>query len=466
MSDYLVRLSANKTARTWIQRLRLPIPLPQVLDRAKGPWTAQPLAGSRVVFCPGKGASLADLVLPCLSRMGADLVVQGTGEAVAGTAPSVTDGGEKKPGPRVLLFDATGLEHPDGLDEIHAFFHKHIRALARCGRTVVLVRPPEETADPLARSARRAVEGFVRSLGRELGRKGSTALEIQVERGAEDRLEPVLHFLLSNRAAYISGQPVHISARAALPNGFAFEQPLKGKTALVTGGARGIGAATARALAREGAKVYLMDRPTELEAMQALAAEIGGEALGCDITEPAAAELVRTRVLEHHEGLDILVHNAGITRDTTLGNMDAERWNLVLDVNLRALIRLNEALNTILRDQGRIICLSSVGGIGGNFGQTNYAASKAGIIGYIQGLAPLLADRGITVNAVAPGFIETKMSAAVPFGTREGARRLSNLFQGGEPEDIAEGITFLASPGAAGLTGEVLRICGGSYIGA
>lgn len=452
MSDYLVRLSANKTARTLIKRLRLPIPLPQVLDRAKGPWTAQALAGSKVIFCPGKGAALTDLVPDCLSRMGAELVVPGRGE--------------KEPGSRVLLFDATGLEHPDGLDEIHAFFHKHVRALKRCGRAVVMVRPPEEAADPMARAARRAVEGFVRSLGRELGRKGSTALEIQVASGADDRIAPVLHFFLSNRAAYISGQPVHVSARVPLPDGLVFEQPLKAKVALVTGSARGIGAATARALAREGAKVFVMDRPTELEAATALAREIGGEALGCDITEPAAAELVRTRVLEHHEGLDILVHNAGITRDKTLANMDAERWNLVLEVNLRALIRLNEALGGILRDEGRIVCLSSVGGIGGNFGQTNYAASKAGIIGYIQGLAPLLAGRGITVNAVAPGFIETRMTAAVPFGTREAARRLSNLFQGGQPEDIAEGITFLASPGAAGLTGEVLRICGGSYIGA
>jgi 3-oxoacyl-[acyl-carrier protein] reductase len=149
-----------------------------------------------------------------------------------------------------------------------------------------------------------------------------------------------------------------------------------------------------------------------------------------------------------------------------LANMDAPRWNMVLDVNLISLMRVNESLLDFLRDGGRIVCLSSIGGIAGNVGQTNYAATKAGVIGYIEGLAPILAPRGITVNAIAPGFIETKMTAAVPLATREVARRLCNLSQGGQPQDIAEAITFLASPGASGMTGEVLRVCGGNFIGA
>jgi len=211
----------------------------------------------------------------------------------------------------------------------------------------------------------------------------------------------------------------------------------------------------------------VMDRPAELEAASAVAQSIGGTALGCDITDTGAPEKIREHLAAQHGGaLDILVHNAGITRDKMLVNMGEDRWNMVLDVNLKSLIRVNEALLGDIREGGRIICLSSIGGIAGNVGQTNYAATKAGVIGYIEGLAPTLAARGITVNAIAPGFIETKMTAAIPLATREVARRLSNLSQGGLPEDIAEAITFLASPGAAGIDGEVLRVCGGNFIGA
>ena len=141
-------------------------------------------------------------------------------------------------------------------------------------------------------------------------------------------------------------------------------------------------------------------------------------------------------------------------------------WDLVLDVNLRAVLRLHQALAPLVRDNGRIIGLSSIGGIAGNMGQTNYAATKAGMIGWVEGLAPALAPRGITINAVAPGFIETRLTAAIPVATRTIARRLANLSQGGQPEDIAETIVFLASPGASGLTGATVRVCGGNLIGA
>ena len=466
MSDYLVNLSSNKTARFLVRKLGLPVPLPQPLDRAFNPWAMQPLQGKTVFFCSGSGALLPDLVAGSLLRMGADLWIQGGSLELPGTKrldPALPPG---QTGADALVFDATGFKDPDNLDELYHFFHAQVRGLNACGRTLVLLRPPEEARDPLVRATLRAVEGFIRSLGRELGRKGSTALTVHVDTGAEERIEPVLHFFLSNHSAYISGQSIHISAQVPLVQGASFEKPLAGKTALVTGSARGIGAATARALAREGAKVILMDRPAEMEAAATVANAIGGETLGCDITDAAAAERIHAHIADRHGGLDILVHNAGITRDKTLANMDDARWNQVLDVNLRALIRVNEALRDLLSENARIVCLSSVGGIAGNFGQTNYTTTKAGLIGYVQGLAPLLAARGITVNAVAPGFIETKMTAAMPFGTREGARRLCNLSQGGQPEDIAETIAFLVSPGAAGLSGEVLRVCGGSFLGA
>ncbi len=464
MSDFLVRLSSNKAASTLARGLGMPLPLP--LNRTQGPWKSQPLRGRTVLLQAGSGAAMTQALIAAVERMGADVSLQtGTSEGPSGNTLSAEQLSENLR-PHALVFDATGLNDPKGLDELYRFFHGHVRGLAACGRAVVLVRPPAEADAPVARAARRAVEGFVRSLGRELGRKGSTAQTVYVDSGAEDRVEPVLRFLLSAGSAYVSGQALHVSAMVPPMASSSFEQSLAGRVALVTGAARGIGEATARALAREGATVIVMDRPAELEVATAVARSIGGTALGCDITEADAADKIRAHATQHHGGLDIVVHNAGITRDKMLANMDESRWNMVLDVNLISLIRVNEALLDFLRDDGRIICLSSIGGIAGNVGQTNYAATKAGVIGYIEGLAPTLAARGITVNAIAPGFIETKMTAAVPLATREVARRLCNLSQGGQPEDIAEAITFLASPGASGMTGETLRVCGGSFIGA
>jgi 3-oxoacyl-[acyl-carrier protein] reductase len=146
--------------------------------------------------------------------------------------------------------------------------------------------------------------------------------------------------------------------------------------------------------------------------------------------------------------------------------MSESEWDQALEVNLGAIVRTTTALEPLLADGGRIICLSSVSGLAGNVGQTNYAASKAGVAGWVRALAPRLAARGVTVNAVAPGFIETRLTAAIPFAIREVARRLSSLGQGGLPDDVAQAITFLASPGAQGLTGHTLRICGGAFVGA
>ena len=165
-------------------------------------------------------------------------------------------------------------------------------------------------------------------------------------------------------------------------------------------------------------------------------------------------------------GVDVIVHNAGITRDKTLARMKPELWDQVMEINLVAVLRTTAALEPMLRDHGRIVCLSSIAGISGNMGQTNYAASKAGIIGFVRSTAERLADRGVTVNAIAPGFIETRMTAAIPIAIREVGRRLSALGQGGLPEDVAQAITFLATPGAHGITGRTLRVCGGAFLGA
>lgn len=455
MSDFLVY---NKTARSVVKTLGLPLPLPQPLARPQGPLKGHFLVGRAVLSAAAEGAELNDVVTAALDGTGAQ-VVPGNDAAALAQLPEEFR-------PHALVFDATGLDSPESLRQLYDFFHPHVRSLEKCGRIIVLVRPPHVIDDPVQRAAQRAVEGFVRSVGKEIGRKGATATEVQVDPGAEDRLEAVLRFLLSSASAYVSGQPIHVSAWIPAAPPAVWEQPLAGKVALVTGAARGIGEATARTLAREGAQVIVMDRPAERSAAAAVAEDIGGTALGCDVTDEAAADTILSHVRDHHGGLDIVVHNAGVTRDKTLANMSADKWDMVLAVNLIGLIRTNEALVPHLRDGGRIIALSSIGGIGGNLGQTNYGATKAGVIGYVHGLAPKLYDRNITVNAVAPGFIETQMTAAIPMATREVARRLCNLSQGGQPQDIAEAITFLASPNTTGVTGEVLRVCGGNFIGA
>jgi 3-oxoacyl-[acyl-carrier protein] reductase len=244
-------------------------------------------------------------------------------------------------------------------------------------------------------------------------------------------------------------------------------RPLEGKVALVTGAARGIGAATAHTLAGEGARVICLDRPGDEEHASKVADAVGGVPLMVDITASDAPERIRSFCMERFDGVDVVVHNAGITRDKTLARMKPEWWDQAVDVNLSAVLRINDAiLGEAVRDGGRVICLSSVAGIAGNAGQTNYAASKAGLVGYVDALAQSVGGRGITVNAVAPGFIETRLTAAIPAVTREVGRRLSALGQGGVPSDVAELITFLATPAAAGLTGQVIRACGGMFLGA
>jgi 3-oxoacyl-[acyl-carrier protein] reductase len=478
MSDFLVNLGANKAARDVIKKLGLPVPLPQKLRRASAAWEAQPLADELVFVAAPEGAALARPLAQTLTAAGATPCVHGPDDLPApyvelgeayGRPPRPLDLTDlpPRPRPRGLIYDASGLRDPAGLHEVYAFFKATARRLAVCGRALILARPVAEADTPAAAAAARALEGFTRSLAKELGRKGATAQVVYVAAGAEERLEPLLRFLLSSRSAYISGQPFHLSADVSTAGASPLTAPLQGKVALVTGAARGIGAAIAEALAREGARVIIMDRPEEEARTQAMAQRLGGAPLLADITDPLTPAAIEGLVRERFDGrLDVIVHNAGVTRDKMLVNMDAARWDLTLNINLIALMRADEALAPLLSEGGRVICLASIAGIAGNTGQTNYAASKAGVIGYVQAVAPTLAARGITVNAVAPGFIETDMTARIPAATREVARRLCNLSQGGLPTDVAETVTFLASPGAAGLTGQVVRICGGNFIGA
>lgn len=371
-----------------------------------------------------------------------------------------------------VVADMSTIENPSDLESLRAFIGPTLRSLAPSGRVVILGALPRAAFDdPAAQAARRALEGITRSIGKEL-RAGSTANLVTVGRGGEDNIEATIRFLLSGRSAYVDGQVIGVGATAvgavAMPDDW--RRPLAGKVAVVTGAARGIGASIAEVLGRDGATVVCVDVPVAGEKLARVANRLGGTALQLDVTAPDAGSRIVHHARARHGSLDIVVHNAGITRDKLLANTDADRWKSVLDVNLVSVLRMSEAMlgPDGLADGGHIVCVSSIAGIAGNRGQTSYAASKAGIIGLVHALggsSELLARR-ITVNAVAPGFIESEMTAKIPLGTREVGRRLNSLSQGGLPVDVAETIAWLSQDANAGVTGNVIRVCGQSLLGA
>jgi 3-oxoacyl-[acyl-carrier protein] reductase len=369
-----------------------------------------------------------------------------------------------------LVFDATGITDPRGLKQLHDFFTPLLRNLGRCGRVAVVGTTPDQAAGVEERIAQRALEGFTRSLAKEL-RHGATAQLVYVSADAKPAatgLESTMRFILSAKSAYVDGQVFYVGAADSIPPAD-WDKPLDGKIGIITGAARGIGATIAEVFARDGARVVAIDVEPAAEALAATADRVGATALTVDVTAPDAVDKITAHLREHHDGrADILVNNAGITRDKLLANMDDDRWNGVLAVNLLAPIGLTRGLvgNGSIGAGGRVVGLSSMAGIAGNRGQTNYATTKAGMIGLTQAMAPVLAEKDITINAVAPGFIETQMTAAIPLATREVGRRLNSLYQGGLPVDVAETIAYFASPASNAVTGNVIRVCGQAMMGA
>ncbi|MDT5164583.1 MAG: 3-oxoacyl-[acyl-carrier protein] reductase [Mycobacterium sp.] len=369
-----------------------------------------------------------------------------------------------------LVFDATGITTPEGLKALRDFFTPVLRNIGSSGRVVVIGTTPEQTGSVDERIAQRALEGFTRSLGKEL-QHGATIGLVYLAADAKPAatgLESTVRFLLSAKSAYVDAQVFYVDAQDSVPPAD-WDKPLDGKVALVTGAARGIGAEIAAVFARDGAKVVAIDVDQAAEALAETATKVGGTALTLDVTAADAVDRITEHLREHYDGkADVLVNNAGITRDKLLANMDEGRWDSVVAVNLLAPQRLAQGLvdNGTIGEGGRIVGLSSMAGIAGNRGQTNYAATKAGMIGMTQALAPVFGEKGITINAVAPGFIETKMTEAIPLATREVGRRLNSLFQGGQPVDVAEAIAYFASPASNAVTGNTIRVCGQAMLGA
>ncbi|MDR7080765.1 3-oxoacyl-[acyl-carrier protein] reductase [Arthrobacter ginsengisoli] len=373
----------------------------------------------------------------------------------------------EKLGAIILVLDQ--LARPEDLAKPVLTAAASLRDLAPNARVITVSRSAGDTVDPAAAAARQGVDGLLRSLAKEL-RAGATGNGILLAGGARTTSPSTLGalgFFLSGRSAFVDGQFLTVgSAGGQLPADA--EKPLAGKVAVVTGAARGIGAAIARTLYRDGATLVVVDIPAAGDHLAAVANEVHGTALQLDISSPDAGQRIIDHAVERHGRLDIVIHNAGITRDKLLANMDEDRWNSVIAVNIAAQLRINEALlaSERFRSSPRIVSVASTSGIAGNRGQTNYAASKAGVMGMVRATAPLIGTHGGSVNAVAPGFIETEMTAKIPFATREVARRLNSLQQGGHPGDVAEAVAFLASDAAGGISGEVLRVCGQNLVGA
>ncbi|MCR5978255.1 3-oxoacyl-ACP reductase [Gordonia jinghuaiqii] len=368
-----------------------------------------------------------------------------------------------------LVFDATGITSPAELRALFEFFQPAMRSTAPCARFLVIGTTPELVTDPSERVAQRALEGFTRSLGKEL-LKGSTVQLVYVSPDAKTGLtglESTVRFVLSAKSAFVDAQVIRVGAAdATAPKNW--DRPLEGKVAVVTGAARGIGATIAEVLSRDGAHVIAADVPQAGDALSETANKVGGTAFPLDVTAPDAGAKLAEHALERHGGIDIIVNNAGITRDKLLANMDDARWDAVIAVNLIAPQTLVETLleKGALREGGAVVDVSSIAGIAGNRGQTNYGTSKAGVIGLVDAYAPILAEKGITINAVAPGFIETKMTAAIPLATREAGRLMSSLQQGGQTVDVAETVAYFANPASNAITGNVVRVCGQGFLGA
>ncbi|HUL97853.1 MAG TPA: 3-oxoacyl-ACP reductase [Mycobacterium sp.] len=369
-----------------------------------------------------------------------------------------------------LVFDATCITQPSGLNALYDFFSPLLRNLGHSARVVVIGTTPDATGSIDEHVAQRALEGFTRSLAKEL-RHGATVQLVYLSPNAKPAatgLESTMRFILSGKSAYVDGQVFYVGEADSTPPAD-WDKPLDGKVAIVTGAARGIGATIAEVFARDGARVVAIDVEASHEALGGTATKVGGTALTLDVTADDAVDKITEHLREHYDGrADALVNNAGITRDKLLANMDDARWDAVMAVNLLAPQRLTQGLvdNGSIGEGGRVVGLSSMAGIAGNRGQTNYATTKAGMIGITQALAPVLYDKGITINAVAPGFIETAMTDAIPFATREVGRRLNSLYQGGKPVDVAETIAYFASPASNAVTGNVIRVCGQAMLGA
>lgn len=441
MNDYL----QNATLRQLLKTLNIPVPVPPILKRNLGAYSDDELRAKKIAVA-GKENDFLHLLQKELHHKVDNATIY----------DSVIDG---------LLISCVGMQTIEDLEDLFTTVKNTVTKIAANGRVVIISRMDDSNA--LSYTVQKSIDGFSKALSKEIG--GKKAVTVNQLKITNNNITPfetanAAFFFLSDKSSFITGQVVELNN--SFSTSFASpEKLLQDKVAIVTGGARGIGAATAKVLHREGAKVIIIDVPFAKDDAEKLAQELNGDVILEDITDVKATADIQQYILNNYKGLDILVNNAGITRDKTIAKMSIDQWRGVLNVNLKAMVNLTGIfISKGFNEYAKVVGLSSISGIAGNVGQTNYSLTKAGVIGYMHDVAAR--NNKIFANAVAPGFIETKMTENLPFFVKEGGRRLSTLKQGGLPEDVAELIGFLSSPLSDGINGQCLRVCGGSMIGA
>lgn len=361
--------------------------------------------------------------------------------------------------PKIL--DCRQVKDSSSLKQIAFQLKTELQSLGT-NEAIILVGSLPQEGDPASkRIHQHALTGMMKSVAKEIGHKGQRINLLRLPADVDLNTQSVpFRFFGSGRSSFITGQTLDIT------NETSSGSPA-GKVCLVTGGSRGIGAACVSRLLKEECKVIIVDMPSSKNTASDLI-EAGAEFYGCDVTDLSSMSSTLASILGIHGKVDMLVNNAGITRDKTLKRMPEEYWDQLIAVNLQAVLNITDHLLAVqgMEDNGRIINMSSISGIGGNFGQTNYTAAKAAVIEMAASYADHVSEKSITINAIAPGFILTDMVKSMPMMTKIAAERLTCLAQAGTPEDIAEAVTFLAHPGAQGINGQVLRVCGGSFLGA
>ena len=498
-----------------LKALPLPIAQPVVLVRGKGPITDTELKGRLAIITSlqdeldvaiatrlwSEGASVCILdrkpnpthlrVLERPGVAGATLSTiptdLGNGESVSDAMASTRAADDRSPRMIIHRFDVEAVANVKdapaaieaALDQLYTIGHAAANSLPFNSRVIFVLPSPSRAQchNPSVQVARAAIQGFMRSLSKELGRKGTTVHVLDENGATPDEVAGVVAYFAGPRSAYLDAVALTLTGSgggvptAYQPGVGAERETLAGKVAVVTGGGRGIGAAICEQLAREGAAVMVNDLAQGESAAARVLARLrdqGHKVAFCaaDVATPEGAQKLADATKAAFGHADIIVNNAGITRDRTIKKMDFERWQLAVRVNLIAQLYVTEALLPIMRDGGRIVNLSSVAGIAGNFGQTNYSAAKAGVVGFTANAAERLRERNIAVNAMAPGFIRTRLTDRMPFINREMAKQLTALIQAGEPSDMADVVVFLAGPDGGAVNGCVIRADGGMAVGA
>lgn len=455
MRDFIRSASQSPLARKLIEAA-LPVSLPPLLRRSPSSWSELPLRGRSYVV----GAADS-------SQVGRDLELKRTLEDAGGRMALVSElqGGAKIDG---LLFDASGIQTVRDLETLYRFFNRNVQNLNPNSRVIMLGQIPMACGETEASAVQESLTGFIRSLAKELGPKGSTANLLEC--ADSSTTAGAIRFFMSDYSAFVTGQVLVLGGR--VDSTVSYSSILSGRTILVTGAGRGIGEAIARTAVREGAKVILLDHPAMSAPLQELATELRAIAHVTDLADPQSKDSVGKKLWDHGP-VHGVIHNAGITRDKTIKRMTLEQWEQVQKINFEFPIALTDYLlapaqTDLLAKDASFVFLSSIGGISGNPGQTNYAASKSGLIGYVRAATArnFGAARKIRFNAIAPGFIESAMTASMPLVVREMGRRLNSLKQGGLPQDVAEAAVFLSSPVGAEISGQTLRVCGQNILGA